>query len=126
MKPKVGMKLKVKVTGIQSYGVFVDIMGEYRGLIHISECKEGYVANISDYFSVGDVVDAIIIDIDEYTGRISLSTRTKSVDLSVLNQHLHPNRQLQHYWTNYHINSGFSPLDANRESWLKEARKKFE
>ncbi|GAY74157.1 CvfD/Ygs/GSP13 family RNA-binding post-transcriptional regulator [Lentilactobacillus kosonis] len=126
MKPKVGMIMQVKVTGVQSYGAFVDIMGEYRGLIHISECREGYVTDIHDLFSIGDVVEAVIIDIDEYTGRISLSTRVNNVDFKVLDQHLRPNRQSQNYWTNYHLNSGFAPIEASRKSWLRDARKKFE
>ncbi|AQW20502.1 general stress protein [Lentilactobacillus curieae] len=126
MKPKVGMRIPVKVTGIQPYGAFVDIMGEYRGLIHISECKEGYVSDINELFTIGDVVTATIIDIDEYSGRISLSTRVNTVDFGVLDDRGRPAKRTQNYWTNYHINRGFSSIEANRNSWLSEAEKNFQ
>ena len=42
---KIGDIVKAEITGLQKYGAFVKF-GKYRGLIHISEIKSGYVADI--------------------------------------------------------------------------------
>ena len=34
---KVGDIIKGQVTGIESYGIFINVNSEYNGLIHISE-----------------------------------------------------------------------------------------
>ncbi|MSE22443.1 S1 RNA-binding domain-containing protein, partial [Lactobacillus parabuchneri] len=57
MNLKVGMKVSGVVTGIQPYGVFVDIGEHQQGLIHISECHSGYVADIYRLFKVGQPVN---------------------------------------------------------------------
>lgn len=75
MNYKIGMVTKGEVTGIQPYGAFVSLDEETQGLIHISECKHGYVKDVSDLLSIGDTVEVMIIDIDEYTKKISLSIR---------------------------------------------------
>ena len=42
--------IKVKVTGVQKYGAFVNSEdNNYDGLIHISEISYGYVKNVNDY-----------------------------------------------------------------------------
>ncbi len=69
MKFKVGMTVTGTVTGIQPYGAFVDIGEHTQGLIHISECKSGYVDNIFNMFTIGQPVSTLIIDIDEYSGK---------------------------------------------------------
>lgn len=73
---KIGQKIKGKVTGIQPYGVFVALDDETQGLIHISELKHGYIKEIEDVLQVNDEVDVMIMDIDEYSGKISLSIRS--------------------------------------------------
>lgn len=122
---KVGMKVRRTVTGIQPYGVFVDLGDQNQGLIHISECRSGYVADINQLFSVGDSVETLIIDIDEFTGKISLSTRAQAVNLNVL-KHLKPvHRRRYHYWTDYQLSIGFTSLAEMRGEWLNEAEKIF-
>ena len=73
---KIGDHLEVEVSGIQSYGVFARLDEETKGLIHISEIKHGYIEEeLKDLFKVGDKLDVVILDIDEYDGKISLSIR---------------------------------------------------
>ena len=43
------------VTGIESYGIFVNV-DEYSGLIHISEISENFVRNVGDFAIVGDKI----------------------------------------------------------------------
>ena len=57
--------IRVKITGIQEYGAFAIIDGEYDGLIHISEISYGFVRDISDYLRVGEYIYAEVIDIDD-------------------------------------------------------------
>ncbi|OFI49976.1 general stress protein [Floricoccus tropicus] len=66
----------ITITGVQNYGAFVKFNGDCHGLIHISEIKSGYTKNIMETVEIGQKAKAQIIDIDEYTGKISLSLRT--------------------------------------------------
>ena len=50
---EIGSIVKGEVTGIEPYGIFVKV-GEYDGLIHISEIANKYVSNITNYVSVGE------------------------------------------------------------------------
>ncbi|WP_283680347.1 CvfD/Ygs/GSP13 family RNA-binding post-transcriptional regulator [Lentilactobacillus sp. Marseille-Q4993] len=120
-----GDKVTAKITGIQSYGVFVDINGEDRGLIHISECKDGFINDLHNLFKLGQTITAYIIDIDEFSGKISLSTRVNGVDKSVLDNRDRVVFHHPRYWTNYRLNHGFSPIRARQEEWLKEAIENF-
>ncbi|MBZ2202568.1 MAG: CvfD/Ygs/GSP13 family RNA-binding post-transcriptional regulator [Lentilactobacillus hilgardii] len=122
---KVGMKVKGVVTGIQPYGVFVDLGNQNQGLIHISECQSGYVEDINQLFSVGETVSSLIIDIDEYTGKISLSTRSNSVNYEVFKQSANGRFSNHHYWTNYRLNIGFSTLSKRRSEWMEDAKDFF-
>ena len=64
---KIGDIIKAEITGLQKYGAFVKF-GKHRGLIHISEIKSGYVADIHDVIEVGQACQAQVIDVDEFNG----------------------------------------------------------
>ena len=76
MTYKIGQIIEGKVTGIQPYGAFVSLDNETQGLIHVSEVQSGYTKNIHSLLKVGQPVTVQIIDIDEYSKKISLSLRT--------------------------------------------------
>ena len=67
--------VSVKIVSITSFGAFAQIIEGVDGLIHISQIANKRVGNVSEILTVGDVVDAKIIDIDESQKRISLSMR---------------------------------------------------
>lgn len=69
---KVGQKVKGKISGIVSYGIFVTFNG-LEGLVHISEIAWGHVASPSRYGKVGDEVEILVIGVDG--GKISLSMK---------------------------------------------------
>ena len=48
---KVGQHIKVRVTGIQPYGAFVETPDHTEGLIHISEIMDDYVHNLKKFLS---------------------------------------------------------------------------
>ena len=70
-----GMVVKGKVTEIEKFGAFVDIGAERPALVHISELSHGYVKTTSDVVSVGDEVEAKVIDYNRRRKQIKLSIR---------------------------------------------------
>ena len=71
---KVGQHVKVRVTGIQPYGAFVETPDNAEGLIHISEIMDDYVHNLKKFLSEGQIVKAKVISIDK-EGKLNLSLK---------------------------------------------------
>ena len=63
-----------KVTGISSFGAFVDLGGA-DGLIHISEMSWGPVNSPEDVVQVGQDVDVFVLRVDTENRKIALSLR---------------------------------------------------
>src|SRR5699024_12267310 len=78
MEYRIGNVVTGKVAGIQPYGVFVSLDNQTQGLIHISELQHGFVENGAESFRLGDEVEVMVLDGDEYTKKISLSMSTLS------------------------------------------------
>ena len=74
MSFEVGQIVEGKVTGIMSYGAFVDLGDNTSGMVHISEVAPVYVKEIKDHLTVGQSVKVKILGIDE-KGKISLSIK---------------------------------------------------
>ncbi len=72
---KVGMVLEGTVRNIMDFGMFVDINVHCDGLVHISELSNKFVKNISDLYTVNDVVKVKVIGVDINKKRISLSIK---------------------------------------------------
>ena len=64
-----------KITNILGYGAFVSV-GDYDGLIHISEFSDNFVRKIDDYVTVGQQVKLKVLDIDEKNKKLRLSYKT--------------------------------------------------
>lgn len=71
----VGQVISGKVVQIKDYGAFVELEPGLDGLVHISEIAYKRVTNIADEISVGQEVNAKILDIDRDRRRISLSIK---------------------------------------------------
>jgi small subunit ribosomal protein S1 len=78
-KLKVGDLITGKVSGVTSYGAFVNLGGA-DGLIHISELSWDRINNVSDVLTVGDELNVKVIKLDPELSRISLSLRQMSQD----------------------------------------------
>jgi small subunit ribosomal protein S1 len=78
-KLKVGDEIQGKVSGLTTYGAFVNL-GAADGLIHISELSWDRVANVADVLQVGQDVRVKVIKLDPDTSRISLSLRQLGQD----------------------------------------------
>lgn len=74
-KYTVGQVVEGKVVQIKEYGAFVELEPGLDGLVHISEIASKRVTNISDEISIGQIVSAKILEIDEEKKRISLSIK---------------------------------------------------
>lgn len=72
---QVGQVVSGKVVQIKEYGAFVELEPGLDGLVHISEVAHKRVTNIADELSIGQAVDAKILEIDKERKRISLSIK---------------------------------------------------
>ncbi|MDR0298351.1 MAG: S1 RNA-binding domain-containing protein [Streptococcaceae bacterium] len=106
---------KAKVIGIQTYGVFVSFdTDEKHGLVHISELRSGFVTAIQNEIQIGDKMDVMVIDIDEFSGKVSLSHRALEE-----NPEKHQTTR-KHYATNSREKIGFKPLEKALPTWIRE------
>lgn len=78
--PEMGKVYKGKITRIENYGMFVEILPGTLGLVHISEIADSNIRDINQYFKIGDVIKVKIIGIDEM-GKVRLSR--KAIDGSL-------------------------------------------
>lgn len=122
MDYRIGQVVDGVVTGIQPYGAFVSLDNDHQGLIHISEAHFGYVKDLRDYVTVGQTVKTKILDIDEYSHKISLSLRclAETGEPHQAGGSLH-----KHYWTDRSVQTGFSPIASAMGKWLDEANRRF-
>ena len=65
----------VKIVSITTFGAFAQIIPGVDGLIHISQIANQHIAKVADVLTVGDVVDAKIIEVDYEKKKVSLSIR---------------------------------------------------
>lgn len=114
MEYKIGMEVVGKVTGVQPYGAFVALDNNKQGLIHISEVKHGYIKNIADVLSVGDEVTVKVIDIDEFSQKISLSIR------GLDKEGAGPVFKYKKYFTDRNKQIGFKTLEEALPEWIDE------
>ncbi|HCS93434.1 MAG TPA: hypothetical protein DIW15_01840 [Bavariicoccus seileri] len=120
MTYKIGMVVEGIITGVQPYGVFVSLGDGIQGLIHISECDHGFIKDLSDYFKLNEKVKVKVIDVDEYSGKISLSVRAlKAIDTPEKPKRLKKKHR-------YHKNGdGFLALEKAMPKWINVALKDF-
>ena len=66
---------KVTIVGLTPFGAFAEIVADVDGLIHISQIADKKIGNPADHLTIGQVVDAKIIGIDNEKKKVSLSIR---------------------------------------------------
>jgi small subunit ribosomal protein S1 len=71
---ELGQLVEGKIVSIKPFGVFIDFEG-ITGLLHIKQISQNFIESLPSVFQVGQLIKAMIIDLDEGKGRISLSTR---------------------------------------------------
>jgi predicted RNA-binding protein with RPS1 domain len=72
---EIGQILEGTVSGLATFGAFVDIGVGRDGLVHISELSDGRVGKVEDVVKVGDKINVRVIEVDPQSKRISLTMR---------------------------------------------------
>ena len=111
---KINEVVKVKITGIQTYGAFVTTNNNMDGLIHISEISYGYVKNINDYIKIGDKIYAEVIGFNDNNKQLKLSI--KDIDYKNGGSKLVRIAETK---------SGFKPLKNNLDKWINDKIKEI-
>nr|WP_279098483.1 CvfD/Ygs/GSP13 family RNA-binding post-transcriptional regulator [Aerococcus urinaeequi] len=116
----IGDVVEGEVTGLQPYGVFVQLDKDHQGLIHISEINHGYVSNVEDKFTIGQKLTVKIIDIDEFTSKMSLSIRA-------LKKLATSNKPAKNAWPKKRPapKIGFVSIEEQLPGWVEEALQKM-
>ena len=116
----IGDVVEGEVTGLQPYGVFVQLDEDHQGLIHISEINHGYVSNVEDKFTIGQKLTVKIIDIDEFTSKMSLSIRA-------LKKLATSNKPAKNAWPKKRPapKIGFVSIEEQLPGWVEEALQKM-
>lgn len=70
---KVGMVVNGIVNNITNFGCFVDIGIKESGLVHISQLKEGYVADVNEVVKLHQHIKVKVVEVDVARKRIQLS-----------------------------------------------------
>jgi small subunit ribosomal protein S1 len=71
---EVGQLVEGTITSIKPFGVFIDFDG-ISGLLHIKQISQNFIESLPAVFHIGQPIKAMILNLDEGKGRISLSTR---------------------------------------------------
>ncbi|WP_247731520.1 translation initiation factor IF-2 subunit alpha [Halovivax limisalsi] len=75
--PEPGELVVGKIDEIEDFGVFVDLQ-EYedkRGLAHVSEVASGWIKNVRDHVSEGQITVCKVLDVDRSAQQIDLSIK---------------------------------------------------
>lgn len=70
---EIGQLISGTVADTRPFGAFVDL-GGVSGLLHINNISQNYVSSVSALLPNGTPLKAIVMDLDQQRGRISLST----------------------------------------------------
>lgn len=107
---KVGDMVEGTVSGIQNYGVFVDLEDGYNGLIHISEISKKFVKNINDYVNIGEKINVKIVEINEENSKCKLSIK----DINYIK--VDKNNNIKE------VGTGFDNLRESLDNWIEEKK----
>ena len=78
---EIGAIFKGTVTTVTTFGAFVEFIPGVEGLVHISKLENRRVAKVEDVVNVGDEIMVKVMEVDEKTGKISLSRKDALNDL---------------------------------------------
>ncbi len=73
---EVGDTIKVVVSNIEPYGVFVDLGNDIEGFLHVSEISwDKNIKHPKDYLKVGEEIDVEVIEIDTENRKLRVSLK---------------------------------------------------
>ncbi len=80
-EPEIGRIYKGVVKTITTFGAFVEILPGKDGLCHISKLDKDRVEKVEDVCKEGDTMIVKVMEIDEKTGKISLSRKDAMLEI---------------------------------------------
>ena len=86
------------VTGIEKYGIFVNLDEYYSGLIHISEVSNAFVRNIHDYVKVGETIKVKVLDTNERWFGVTYKEDKKDL-VSAINKMIEEGKYPKNLWS---------------------------
>lgn len=102
------------VTGIEKYGIFVNLDEYYSGLIHISEISTGFVRNVSEYVNIGETIKMKVMSVNEKNHQVKLSI--KNIDYRIGKKKRTKIVETEH---------GFDTLKENLPMWISNKIDEF-
>ena len=102
------------VTGIEKYGIFVNLDEYYSGLIHISEISDSYVRDINDYVKIGETIRVKVLEENEQQHQAKLSI--KDIDYRIDKRNSEKIKETE---------SGFQNLRIMLDKWIAEKEEEF-
>ena len=76
MRYPLGMRIRGKVVSLTDYGAFIELEPGIEGLVHVSEMSwTKRVKHPSKVVTIGDEVEAVVLDVDERERKISLGMK---------------------------------------------------
>ena len=77
----VGARVRGRVRNLTSYGAFVELEEGIDGMVHVSDMSwTRKINNPTEMVKKGDEVDAIVLDVDAGSQRISLGMKQATSD----------------------------------------------
>ena len=77
----IGQRVRGRVVSLTEYGAFIELEEGIEGLIHISEMSwTQHIKHPSEVMKIGDVVEAIVLEVDKSTQKVSLGLRQAAPD----------------------------------------------
>lgn len=113
---KIGKIVKGNITGVEKYGIFVNLDNFYSGLIHISEVSKDFVKDINKFGEVGETIFVKVLEVDENTNHVKLSIKdinyraTRRSAMSKIHEE----------------GTGFLPLMNSLNGWIDEKLKEID
>lgn len=129
MLVEVGKVVEGKVSGITSFGAFIQLPEGKTGLVHISEVADEYVKDINTHLKENQVVKVKIISVDK-NGKISLSVK-KAMDPKPVNRVNRVNRPVDIDWNrnstdNLSFEERLAKFMKDSDEKLHDLKKNFE
>lgn len=130
-KLQIGDIVEGCVSSIASFGIFLDL-GGVEGLVHVSRLSQYHIDKPDQHFKKGDIVKAVVIELDKEKNRIALSRKEleespwKNIEekFPIQSRHTGTIRKLTEFGAYVELRRGIDGLLRTPEiSWTKRIKK---
>jgi small subunit ribosomal protein S1 len=120
-KYSIGSKVRGHVASLAEYGAFVELEPNIEGLIHVSEMSwTRMVHHPSQILKIGDIVEAIVLNIDRDNRRISLGLKQALPDpWSVMEERFQIGQKVSGHVTSLKMFGAFVEIEPGIEGLIR-------